>query len=404
MPGLHLKIKMPPLHSGQREVLKANARFTVLACGRRWGKTRLAVVLCLAEALRGKRAWWVAPSYKMARVAWRYMKRLVRQLPIEVGRREDDHILAFPTGGELVVQSADDPDSLRGEGLDFVVLDECAYMKEETWTEVLRPALSDRQGSALFISTPHGKNWFWRLFEMAKENPFYASFHFPTHSNPYIPADEIADAQRSMPEMAFRQEYLAEFLDEAGGVFRGVSAAVDVGRNQNEPAVPGVAYVAGVDLARLQDFTVVVVFDEKGRQVLFDRFNRVPWERQRQVIYDVHRRYNMCPVVIDATGVGDPIYQDLLQMGVVVKPVRFTSVVKEQLVENLAILIERGMLRLMDIPEQTAELLNFQYEMKPGGRMRLQAPQGLHDDCVIALALAASAIGSQVGYAPSPIV
>lgn len=401
---VRLKIKMPPLHPTQREVLKSDARFKVLACGRRWGKTRLAVALCFAEALRGGRAWWVAPSYKMARVGWRLMKRLVRQFPLSVRRREDDHVIDFPTGGEIVVQSADDPDSLRGEGLDFVVLDECAYIKEETWTQVLRPALSDRAGRAIFISTPHGKNWFWRLFLQADKNPSFAAWRFPTSSNPFIQQEEIEEARNSMPEMAFRQEYLAEFLDDGGGVFRNVSAAIDVGRSQNEPPRHQTAYVAGVDLARLVDYTVVVVFDQDGRQVYFDRFHRVSWERQRQILYDVHRRYNQCPMVVDATGVGDPIYQDLVQMGVVVKPVRFTSVVKEQLVENLALLIERGAIRLMDVPQQTEELLSFQYEMKPGGRIRLQAPQGLHDDCVMALALAASALGSTVQYAPNPIV
>jgi phage FluMu gp28-like protein len=397
-----VRIRMPHLHPAQMDVLKSDARFKVLACGRRWGKTRLATVMVVAEALRGKRAWWVAPSYKMGRVGWRLIKRLVKQLPFTCRVREDEHLIEMPTGGEVAVHSADDPDSLRGEGLDFVVLDECAYMKQETWYEVLRPALADRQGRAMFISTPHGRNWFYRLYHLAREHEHYDAWRFPTSANPFIRPEEISEAERSMPEMAFRQEYLAEFLDDAAGVFRGVNAVVDAGRSQNEPPEPGRQYVAGIDLARLQDFTVIVVFDENGRQVYFDRFNRMSWERQRQIIYEVHRRYHKCPCVIDASGVGDPIYQDLLRMGVVVKPVRFTNVMKEQIVEHLAMLIERGQVRLMDVPVQTEELLNFQYELKPSGRIRLQAPQGLHDDCVVALGLAATGIGAQVGYAESP--
>src|SRR4030067_198797 len=150
-------------HPGQRMVHRHPARFKILAAGRRWGKTRLGVNECLAVAAQGGRAWWVAPSYKMSEVGWRPIRRMAGKVGAEV--RKADRQVIFPGGGEVAVRSADNPDSLRGEGLNLVILDECAFMQEEAWTEALRPALSDRQGKAIFISTPSGRNWFWRLWQ-----------------------------------------------------------------------------------------------------------------------------------------------------------------------------------------------------------------------------------------------
>ena len=154
-----IDITLPALHKSQRRVVASDARFKVLACGRRWGKTRLGSALCLESALHGGRAWWVAPSYKMAAVGWRLIHELGIQIPgAEI--RKVDRMVVLPTAGTIQVRSADDPDSLRGEGLDLVVPDECGFMKEDAWTHALRPALSDRQGKAVFISTPKGRNWF----------------------------------------------------------------------------------------------------------------------------------------------------------------------------------------------------------------------------------------------------
>ena len=209
---------MPRLHPGQSAVRKHPARFKVLACGRRWGKTRLGTALCVEVALRGGRAWWVAPSYKMAAVGWRGLRMLTQQIPgAEINRAE--RLLTFPTKGTVQVRSADDPQSLRGEGLDLVVLDECAYTKEAAWTEALRPALSDRKGAALFISTPHGINWFRDLWLRGNSGDFddWKSWTFKTRDNPYIDPDEIEAARATLLSRIFRQEYEADFLEDNPG-------------------------------------------------------------------------------------------------------------------------------------------------------------------------------------------
>lgn len=135
------------LHERQRRIWNDPARFRVVAAGRRFGKSWLGCAMCFDVALHGGRAWWVAPSYPMSNVGWRGLAQIRAQLPgVGIDLRRGERSFAFPGGGEVRVKSADNPDSLRGEGLDFAVLDECAYMKREAWTEALRPALSDRKG------------------------------------------------------------------------------------------------------------------------------------------------------------------------------------------------------------------------------------------------------------------
>lgn len=356
--------------------------------GASWGKTRLGAALCLETALLRGVAWWVAPSYKVAAVGWRQIKKLCQQVPGAV-INQVDRKAELPGGGWLQVRSADDPDSLRGEGLNRVILDECAFIAESAWSDAIRPALSDRKGSALLISTPKGRNWFWRLWTKGQhgDDPEWMSWQFPSVSNPFLDPSEIEAAKDDLPERTFRQEYECEFLDEHGSVFRCVREAIDAGRKDNAEPEPTHQYTLGVDLARVEDFTVIAGIDETGRQVYFERFNQISWERQTAAIVAAAARYK-ARVFLDSTGVGDPIFERLRQAGVNVSPFHFTNQSKEALIDNLALRIERGEARLMDVPAQTNELLAYQYELTPSRNVRMNAPEGMHDDTVIALALA----------------
>ena len=207
-----LEVTLPPLHPGQAAVAASRARFKVLAAGRRFGKTSLAVTLCLRTALEGGRTWWVGPTFPLAQIGWRILKRFSRQIPgVEI--READRLVILPGRGEVQVKSADNPDALRGAGLDGVVIDEAAYVKEDAWTESLRPALTDRQGWALFISTPNGLNWFYGLYQRAQQLPGWQAWQCPTWENPRIATDELDLARQQEGELVFRQEFGAEFLD-----------------------------------------------------------------------------------------------------------------------------------------------------------------------------------------------
>ncbi len=215
-----IRITLPKLHASQRIVRDSPARFKVLACGRRWGKTLLGVALCVESAVRGGHAWWIAPTFPIASIGWRAIRKLVKQIPYsEI--REGDRMAILPGGGWIQVRSADNPDSLRGEGLDLAVFDECAFQVEEAWTEAVRPALSDRKGKALFISTPQGRNWFWRLWARGQEDTAgdWASWQFPTKDNPHIDPTEVDAAKAGLPERIYAQEYEADFSLSEGVFF-----------------------------------------------------------------------------------------------------------------------------------------------------------------------------------------
>lgn len=375
-------------HAGQLAVGRHPARFRVLAAGRRWGKTRLAVALAFAHASRGERVWWVAPSYPMAQVGWRELTALARPVPRVVARLST-RTLHCPGGGWVQVRSADDPDSLRGEGLDFVVLDECAFMREEAWTQALRPALSDRQGRALFLSTPRGRNWYWRLWHYAAtaDDPAWQAFQFPTSTNPYIAPAELAQAQAGLPERIFRQEYLAEFLEDGGGIFRHVQAAATA--TPVPCAEPGHAYIIGVDWGKYQDWTVYSVLDvTAAAQVHQDRFHRVDYAVQLDRLRALAARYAPLAIVAERNAMGEPLVEQLQRDGLPIQAFTTTQASKPQLIERLALAFERGALRILPDPVLLSELEAYEGTRLPSGTLRYGAPQGLHDDCVMALALA----------------
>ena len=216
------RVKLPHLHEKQQEVADSDARWKILCAGRRFGKSRLGVQLCVEMAMAGKRAWWVAPTFSIARVGWRDIMLAgfdLERLGAEV--KIGDMIVSFPNGGFIAVKSADNPQRLRGEGLDFLVMDEAAFVKEETWTEVLRPTLTERKGSALFISTPRGmNNWFYRLWQDADEREDWQKFKFSTVDNPAIDPEELESAKQEIGSLTFAQEYEAEFVNEGTQLFK----------------------------------------------------------------------------------------------------------------------------------------------------------------------------------------
>ena len=216
-------VELPTLHEAQEEVANSDARWKILCAGRRFGKTRLGVQMCLQVALAGGRAWWVAPTFSIARVGWRDIAASAKSFPREIEPKVSlaNMQIDLHSGGSIAVRSADNPQRLRGEGLDFLVMDEAAFVKPEVWQEVLRPTLTERKGSALFISTPMGRdNWFYDLWETAEEADNWERFRFATVDNPMIDPEEVEAAKGEVGSIVFAQEYLAEFVDAGQGMLK----------------------------------------------------------------------------------------------------------------------------------------------------------------------------------------
>lgn len=209
------------LHKPHAEVFRSPKRFRCLNAGRRFGKTHLATIELKVSAINKPNSinWYIAPTYRQAeQIAWSKLKML---MPPEYISKKDEGDLSviLRNGSTIALRGADKPDSLRGPGLDFVVLDEAAFQKPEGWAEVIRPALSDKLGRALFISTPSGYNWFYDLFIAAQSRLDWQTWQFTTLDGGYVPAQEIEDARAELDPRTFRQEYEASFESLSGRVY-----------------------------------------------------------------------------------------------------------------------------------------------------------------------------------------
>lgn len=366
--------------------------------GRRGGKTELAeneIILRAVESPSLQYPYWlIAPTFRQAKsINWVRLKALLandNNWRFNEQELYAEHLI-FKTRIEL--KGSDNEDSLRGVGLSGVVMDECATIKSNVWPEIIRPMLADRKGWALFISTPKGRNWFYDLYIKGLGGDLnWKSWKYPTSINKYISQDEIDQARKDMSERLFKQEFMAEFLDDDTGVFKGVKRCC-VGTLQQP--ILGRYYVIGVDLAKTEDFTVLTIIDSVTRNVVHvERFQDVSWREQKLRIQDLSFKYNNALCMVDSTGVGDPIYEDLQNAGVSCEGYKFTNESKHKLIEQLAIAIEQRRITFPNIDYFINELLNYEYSITDSGRIQYSAPSGKHDDCVISLALAVWGIRS----------
>jgi len=309
---------------------------------------------------------------------------MASRIPGAVIRKAEREVV-IPGGGLVAVRSADNPDALRGEGLDFVVMDEAAYIMPEAWIEAIRPALSDRLGRALFISTPRGRNWFWDIHRKGGVEPDWSSFTYPTSANPFMPEGEIEAARAELPEITFRQEYLAEFVDSEGAVFRRVHDAACLEPIEPQPG----QYVGGVDVAASVDYTVITVLDAQTKEmVAMDRFNRVDYPVLEDRIAAAYSRWNLTGMVIEANSIGQGVIDHLQNRGMNIIPFTTTNATKHGIIQSLQSAFEHGQIKIIDDPVLVGELLSFESKKTNSGNFTYSAPEGQHDDCVMSLALA----------------
>ena len=209
------------LHDAQMEIFKSEARFKVISAGRRFGKSRLAAWVLLIKALQStsKDVFYVGPTFQQSKdIMWGMLKELGRD--VIKAAHENTAVLTLVNDRKIYLKGSDRPDTLRGVGLEYVVLDEYASMKPEVWEMILRPTLADVKGGAMFIGTPAGKNHFYKLFLEAQENEDWEAFQFNSTDNPLLDPKEIQAAKSSMSTQAFRQEFEATFESFSGGIFK----------------------------------------------------------------------------------------------------------------------------------------------------------------------------------------
>lgn len=397
-------VMLPTLHPKQQEifdllftqqtdasgypqfVFNPATRNIVAACGRRFGKTLVGALSCIVVAINGGTAWWAAPDFQRAEPGYAAIMRMALAIPgVKQIKKKD--MFEFPGGGQVWIKTANDPQALRGAGLDFAVLDECAFMHRDAWFEAVSYALMDKLGRAFFISTPYGRNWFYEIYQNGLSGASgWVSRRYSTYDNPYIAREEIEYRRAHSPERTFRQEVEAEFIDDASTVFRGVHDTF-TGVPQAGP-IPGHVYVAGNDWGREHDFTVTRIFDMTTLQEAYcDRFNRVGWDLQRGRLRALFETWRPMLIVSEENSIGGPNIEALQKEGLPIVGFNMNGMSKKPLIEAYALAIETGQFTGLRDETMIAEHLSYEMEILPSGTIRYNAPSGVNDDTVIAGAL-----------------
>ena len=392
---------LPRLRADQYQIATHPAKVKVLCMGRRWGKSVLAGTVCLLAANAGARVAWIVPTYKNGRPLWRWAESTVGNLKrygVEVNRSE--RTIEFPNGGGLGLYSADNADSIRSERFQLAVLDEAAKIPFEAYVDAIQPTLADLDGDVFLISTPRGKNWFFNEWQAAASDGVHAAAWRAATSdnpNPNIRA-AFEQARLRVPERSFRQEWLAEFVEDGGEVFRNVRACATAVK-QAAP-VAGHEYLIGVDLAKVNDFTVLAVFDVTLNALVYlDRFNQIDYTVQLARLQALSERFAPRTVVIE-DNVGQMFIEQAQRAGLPVMPFHTSAATKPKLIDDLTLAFERQTLQIIPDEALISELEAFSMERTTAGSLRYSAPPGMHDDTVIALALAWHGVQSGIQTQP----
>ena len=384
-----IEVILPSLHPAQQQIIDEARRFNVLACGRRFGKTMLGIDLIIDKVLDGYPVSWFSPTYKMLAEVWKEIVQTTKPLQTRVARQE--HRVELITGGVIDCWSLDAADSVRGRKYARVIVDEAAMVPNlyDSWQAAIRPTMTDYVGSdAFMLSTPKGVDFFFDCFSRGVDDQQsdWKAWQKPTSENPYIDPAEIEAARRELPDQIFRQEYLAEFLQNSGAVFRNIDACLRAGSGQHQ----GHRLFAGVDWGQKHDFTVISVICATCRQeVELDRFNKIEWAFQRARLRAIVERWGVQSVMVETNSIGSPNLEALQREGMNVRGFETTGSTKPPLIQSLALALEREECRFLPDPVGRVELLSYESRINSTtGRVSYSAPDGGHDDTVIARAIA----------------
>lgn len=389
----------------QLPILRNKARFKVLVWHRKAHKTTLAINELIRRAMLERGTYWyIFPYYNQAKkVVWLEPEMLPKYVPPMIWdkRNNTDQYITFPNGSVLHVMGADHPDSLRGPNPRGVVLDEYGDMKSEIWQGIVQPIMiANPNAWCWFIGTPKGQNDFYAKYIYARDHqdPSWMCSLLTAQTTGIISPEGLLEAQRTTTQAFFKQEYECAFLEGAGAFFTRVN------ENTWEPddRHHGHVYQLGVDLAKYQDWTVLTPFClscfKAHRQ---ERFNQIDWNIQKARIEATARRYNNARIVVDSTGIGDPITEDLIRQGLAVEPFKFTEMSRRQILDNLSILLTQDKIKIPDDPGLIEELNSMMFTIRTTDsgkpKVHVEVPSGVTDDRIMSLALAVREVTEPLG-------
>lgn len=392
------------MHQGQKAVYESTARIKVLVTGRRWRKTTLCMRMALRVAASGQPVLWGAPTFRQDRIGWQEMYRAAAG--VAHFHKQNMEITVPPGNGIVSFVSLDDPNNARGKTAKLVIVDEAGHTNSIAWEQVLRPMISDNQGYAVLAGTPNGRNWFWEQYQIAKNHPEYGCWQAPTLGvaiedgklvrrpnlleNPDFPFREAQILYDTLPEMTFRQEFLAQFLENEGTVFRRVGENCCGHEGVPEEHV-GHIIICGVDWGRQEDYTAIsVICRDCMKEVYKDKFNQIDYHFQRQRLKNIMQTWSVQLAYLETNSVGQVNLEEMIyQERMPVAGFETTQARKAQLMEGMALAFDKRSVDWIEDPVWQAELEAYERSISGAtGRASYSAPKGVHDDTVMARALA----------------
>lgn len=368
-----------------KEAYQDQSQIVVVKAGRRTGKTYNFVTWLLQQMdlVPGEGGLWVDTAQgNIQKYVDRYFMPTLKRMNLAEDCKWDSQrkVLKLYNDSYIDFGSAERPELMEGFGYAKAVLNEggLIFKKAKLWDSTIYPMI--KAADTRIIGTPKGNNKFKQLYSA---HPHYS---FSCYDSPFWTAEEIEKAKANMTQEGFRQEMLAEFIEGAGAVFRNIHELVR-GKLLEEP-IEGRKYILSADLAKHMDFTVIMVADQDSKEIVyFDRFNQIDWGLQKSRIITAYNKFHCGRGIIDATGVGDAIFDDLVKAKLNVEGFKFTSTSKQELVSNLSISMDNMEIHYPYIDVLINELDIFAYEQTASGAFKYSAPDGFHDDAVMALAL-----------------
>jgi hypothetical protein len=381
-------------HRGQKKIIEGFANsphlYCSVACGRQFGKSLLGQNLMLYWLLKtsNSKGAWISPIYNQSKKVFQELSDAAHK--IIKSSNKADLTMTFINGSTIQFLSAERYDSIRGFSFNYMVVDECAYIKEQAMQEAIFPTLSAIGKKCLMISTPKSKNWFYTAYlKGINEGGDFISFAGKFIENPHISADFIAEQAKSLPYDIYLQEYEAQFTESGNDVFTGINLVCNL--NQWDVPQRNRRYYFGVDTGLSNDFSVLTIMDESGRVAKILRDNGRSFEELAGTFIQELKKYSIHGGYIETNGVGRAMFELINKE--IRKSTAFitTNDSKNKGIRNLIYKIQNGELELPDgnlFPHLKQELEAYSYKISASGTMTFNSPSGYHDDCVMSLMFA----------------
>ena len=386
-----MKIELYTPHKSQRiihdSINNEPYKYYVLDIGRQFGKSSLGENQGLKWLFNEPKVkiGWVSPIFRQCKKIYSEIDVAFGNSPF-VFKEKNKTDLIFKSHNDSIMQffSAENYDNIRGETFDYLIIDEAAWISEEAWTEVLRATVLVKGRKVLFLSTPKGRNWFYKLHALDGTNPQYKSFTMTSYDNPLINPSEIDDARLTLPDNVFRQEYLAEFLDGGAGVFKELTI--------NESPSGASKYYFGLDIGRADDYTVITILNDRGQMVACERWRHDTWANIISKVVAVIKHWK-AKGYIEINSVGDPLFEQVKMLYSGIEPFTTTSKSKQDIIEGLQVAVQNKEFTALDLPwlKKEFELFTYEYSAKTRS-IKYSAPSGFHDDGVMSCAIAYHAL------------